>query len=151
MLTLNRSFRDSEPGMEKFLCSPVPWKDISPPELYRRIQIRRGHGLPLCNPKNLMLSPSEGYMHEIIPRTMQMGEITPRTVQIGDVGIARKDGSFDRLFNICAAQDDAINLLGAPSCFETVLSQEVQYHPRYHRSGTDICSSHIRKKSIARL
>lgn len=109
----------------------------TPQEVYTRLLIAKGHGLPLWRP-----SPNA---NPDIPT-----EIYDKGFGIGDVGIFRSDGQFDFLFNICYPAHDPINFAGVPDCFEQIslATDEVFKDPEHHRPWTDMVSSNIRKQDM---
>ncbi|KAJ7020467.1 hypothetical protein C8F04DRAFT_1014296, partial [Mycena alexandri] len=108
---------------------------MSDSQLYSRLLLPKGHGFPLFHPQPFDDLPME---------SRRVG------TDIGDVGIVTSDGSFDVIFNICRAADDAVNRFGVPDGFERVDLGPGDIAPRaqYHRPGSDVSNTRISKRRL---
>ncbi|KAJ7753330.1 hypothetical protein DFH07DRAFT_511384 [Mycena maculata] len=104
-------------------------------DLYSRLLLPTGNGYPLFHPQPFDDLP----------------EPARRTgTAIGDVGIVTPNGSFDPIFNILRAGDDAANRFGVPLGFERLILRpnSTQEQIQEHLPGAHISNSTINKRRL---
>lgn len=108
----------------------------SPSEVYIRQLLPKKHGFPLYVPE---------------PADDLPAEYRDKGTSIGDVGIMRPNGSFDFVFNICAAADDSVNCYGVPDEFEqlTMRPGDVSHLNNMFPQGSDVSSASVKKQSLS--